>query len=390
MLVWIYGGGFRYGFSGRYLYGPSYLVRHDIILVTINYRVGPYGFMCLDTPDVPGNQGLKDQLLALRWIKEHIDAFGGNSNKITIFGESAGSMSVDFHVLSPQDENLFSQIIMQSGTTLTATFFEPFRDAPITLAEYLGYDTDDIDEAISFLATTEAKTVIAAVGATGLDFKPCLEKEFDNVDRIINRNWITADVPKIKKMPVLIGFNSQEMLTSYVFEGAEFYERTNPFHEKLKLGFDVDNDEFAGMEEMVRHFYIGEESLSEDAKWGIIDFESDYRFGHATYRTINKFIENGAGNIYSYMFSYNGERNFVKKRNNITIGGAAHADEISYMFDVSIFDRNLSPEDQLVVDRITTLWANFVKYGFVFSNIYKNINRQHSQSYCLLFRLANS
>ncbi|KOB69445.1 Uncharacterized protein OBRU01_14496 [Operophtera brumata] len=76
VLVWIFGGRFELGFYGRLLYGPKFLVRHDIILVTINYRVGPYGFMCLNIPEVPGNQGLKDQLMALRWLHENIEAFG--------------------------------------------------------------------------------------------------------------------------------------------------------------------------------------------------------------------------------------------------------------------------------------------------------------------------
>lgn len=65
VLVWIPGGGFTIGFGNRYLYGPKYLIRHDVVVVSINYRLGPYGFMCLDTPGVPGNQGLKDQVLLI-------------------------------------------------------------------------------------------------------------------------------------------------------------------------------------------------------------------------------------------------------------------------------------------------------------------------------------
>lgn len=105
VLVWIYGGRFNRGFSGRYLYGPSNLVRHDIILVTLNYRLGPYGFMCLDNPEVLGNQGLKDQQIAIKWVNDNIDAFGGDANKITLFGESAGAASVGMHL--HQEEGLF-------------------------------------------------------------------------------------------------------------------------------------------------------------------------------------------------------------------------------------------------------------------------------------------
>ncbi|KOB73567.1 Uncharacterized protein OBRU01_10551 [Operophtera brumata] len=135
VLVWIYGGGFSIGFSGRHLYGPGYLVRHDIILVTLNYRLGPYGFMCLDNPAVPGNQGLKDQRIALKWVKDNIEAFGGDANKITIFGESAGASSVDLH-LYYQEERLFEQVIMQSGSALSPwAVLEPDTSVPLALAE---------------------------------------------------------------------------------------------------------------------------------------------------------------------------------------------------------------------------------------------------------------
>ncbi|XP_053600204.1 juvenile hormone esterase-like [Plodia interpunctella] len=359
VLIWVYGGGFSIGFSGRYLYGPKYIVRHDVILVTINYRLGPYGFMCLDTADVPGNQGLKDQLLALRWVKHNIEAFGGDSNKITAFGESAGGIAVDFHLLSPH-ELLFNQVILNSGTTLLPTFYEPIKNAPIILAQYLGLDTDDMDEAISFLANLDTNSVITAAAALNLEFKTCVEQEFDNVDRFITQNWINAPVPKVRNMPVLIGFNNQELLTTYGLETATFYDDLIKY--KLSIGFDVDNEEFEGMEELVRQFYIGDESITDKVRYEIIDFESDYKFNHPTFRSIKKYIENGAGNIFNYVFSYAGGRNFAKHLNNITFGGAAHADELGYLFDMS-FWKQISDEDQLIVDLMTTMWTNFVKHG---------------------------
>lgn len=106
-MIHIHGGGFSIGFAGRFAYGPSFLVKHDVILVTLNYRLGPYGFMCLHTPEVPGNQGLKDQLIALRWIRDNIESFGGDANVITVLGGSAGARSIDLHLLS-RHEKLFA------------------------------------------------------------------------------------------------------------------------------------------------------------------------------------------------------------------------------------------------------------------------------------------
>lgn len=87
-MVYIHGGAFYLGSGDGH--GPDLLVNKDVILVTLNYRLGPYGFLSLGTSEYSGNMGLKDQLAALKWVKRNIDNFGGDANRITIFGESAG------------------------------------------------------------------------------------------------------------------------------------------------------------------------------------------------------------------------------------------------------------------------------------------------------------
>ena len=101
VMVWLHGGGFHMGSGGTDLYGPGYLMEEDVVLVTLNYRLGPLGFLSLPQGGVSGNAGLKDQRMALRWVRENIAAFGGDPNKVTIFGESAGGTSVLLHQLSP-------------------------------------------------------------------------------------------------------------------------------------------------------------------------------------------------------------------------------------------------------------------------------------------------
>ena len=92
VLFWIHGGGFSLGW-GDMGTGPDYFLESGVLLVTINYRLGPMGFMALEgRDDITGNQGLKDQLMALRWIKKNIANFGGDPNRITIAGESAGAI----------------------------------------------------------------------------------------------------------------------------------------------------------------------------------------------------------------------------------------------------------------------------------------------------------
>ena len=91
VFFWIHGGGFVLG-SGDIGVGPDYLLESGLVVVTINYRLGPMGFMALEGSSIAGNQGLKDQLMALRWVKENIANFGGDPNRITIAGESAGAV----------------------------------------------------------------------------------------------------------------------------------------------------------------------------------------------------------------------------------------------------------------------------------------------------------
>ncbi|XP_068627181.1 esterase FE4-like [Battus philenor] len=358
VLVWIYGGGFQIGFAGTYVYGPKYLVRHDIILVTLNYRVGPYGFMCLDTPEVPGNQGLKDQLGALRWIKENVEAFGGDPNKITIFGESAGGVSVDFHLLSEQ-EKLFNQVILQSGTAQGPwSVRESNRDTPAMIARQLGFETDDLGEALNFLATVEPELVIAATSGLPISLRPCVEKDFEGVEKFIVKHPHNSDIPKAKTTTILTGYNNHEMLTFNPGQGND--DTLNLFGDNLRDAFNLNEDR--DLETLVRQYYVGDEPMSEDLRWHLVDFLSDFTFNYPVHRSIGKYLENG-GKVFHYIFSYSGDRNFVKYRQNITEGGAAHADEISYLFDVSFFPQPPTEEDQLVIDRITALWANFAKYG---------------------------
>ena len=92
-----------------------YWVVHDLVLVTINYRLGPLGFLTLGTDDAPGNQGLWDQHLALTWVQENIARFGGDPNLVTLAGESAGSFSATYHLFNPSSEGLFRRVIAQSG-----------------------------------------------------------------------------------------------------------------------------------------------------------------------------------------------------------------------------------------------------------------------------------
>ncbi|XP_069973879.1 acylcarnitine hydrolase-like [Penaeus vannamei] len=117
VMVWIHGGAFLVGGAGEY--GPLPLLTRDVVLVTLQYRLGTLGFLSTEDPALPGNLGLKDQTAALRWVRENIRDLGGDPDKVTVFGQGAGAASAHLQVLSPQAEGLFRRAILQSGNALS-------------------------------------------------------------------------------------------------------------------------------------------------------------------------------------------------------------------------------------------------------------------------------
>jgi para-nitrobenzyl esterase len=116
VMVWIHGGAFTMGSSSTPWYdGAGFAVDHDVVMVSLNYRLGVLGFTHLDEFGGSGGLGILDQVAALRWVRDNIAAFGGDAGNVTIFGESAGAMSVGTLLAVPSAAGLFHKAILQSG-----------------------------------------------------------------------------------------------------------------------------------------------------------------------------------------------------------------------------------------------------------------------------------
>ncbi|XP_049865272.1 esterase FE4-like [Pectinophora gossypiella] len=351
VLVWIHGGGFGSRSAGEFI--PSNLVKQGIIVVTINYRLGPYGFLCLDNPSVPGNQGIKDQYAALQWIKTNIGAFGGNPYEVTLGGESAGSASVLYHLYSPNDK-LYNKIIIQSDTPQNeGMFVKKDVNAAIKIAENLGFSTTDTEQALEFLKNTSPNLVVAAAKEANLQLKPCKEQSFDGVDNIIESNpFSLSNQRKVRNTPVLIGHTSKEHMGVLLDMYGSDYLKGNPFYDKLKNNFNLDENVLNKAADIVKYFYVGDSSLSEAQLPVLEDFDSDFVFYHPVQRTVTNLLNDNAKAVYQYLFKYVGDSE---------ADGAAHAAENDYLFYSSEIPRN--EEDKLMIERMATLWTNFVKYG---------------------------
>ncbi len=127
VMVWIHGGSLRNGSSSMPLYDGHAFARDGVVLVSINYRLGVEGFGVF--PDAPDNRGLLDQVAALEWVRDNIAAFGGDPGNVTVFGESAGAISIGALLTSPRAKRLFHRAIMQSGPRTRPRARRPARSS---------------------------------------------------------------------------------------------------------------------------------------------------------------------------------------------------------------------------------------------------------------------
>ncbi|KAJ8036382.1 Acetylcholinesterase [Holothuria leucospilota] len=220
VMVFIHGGGYTTGSSMAHNYDgiPLAAVGH-VVMVTINYRLGALGF--LDTGDdaSPGNFGLLDQVEALRWIRRNIRAFGGDNSSITIFGESAGAGSVDFHVTSKLSRDLFDQAILESGTAVTPWSYQDYYEQnkvneAFRLGGLLNCTTTDTQQLVECLRQVDDMLIEKTVSLNTIRMGPTIDGVF------LDESPITmTERGDFKHCPMIVGFNRDEgtLLMPYIF-----------------------------------------------------------------------------------------------------------------------------------------------------------------------------
>lgn len=186
-LVWIYGGSFTYGSISLDVYDGRYLAaKQGVIVASMQYRMGVMGFLYSGTDDAPGNMGLLDQQLAVKWIYDNIERFGGDSSKITLIGESAGAVSISHHLLAPSSWPYFNNAIMLSTTSLAPWAIDKPADVlglTLTLAEQMDCEDADLREIIKCLRSANASVLESKQWYLGIEknigtFSPTVDGKF--------------------------------------------------------------------------------------------------------------------------------------------------------------------------------------------------------------------
>lgn len=371
VMVWIYGGAFFAGNSNTSLYGPDFFLEEDVVFVSFNYRLGAAGFLALGHPEAVGNAGMKDQVLALRWVQDNIAAFGGDPDQVTIFGESAGAVSVGLHTLSDQSKGLFKQVIMESGTPLCQWGFHSPNKANQNgrdLAWELGYTGDSDDNLVKFLQDAPIKEMVTTTGRVEfgvLPFRPTIE----NPDIVNDDSSFLTECPidiyksgNMKKAPTLMGFNKNEAVFFINFfvgkDGHQSQILSNILNNTMGISGIVDKA-LEAIETVT--FDLTPEAITESS----LNILNDI-FMKAPIDLVQKYIaqNNGDEPLFYYMLSYQSKWN-VHEMVGSSLNGTGHMDDIGYLFNVQALQAPTDPKHFFNVFRkkMVSMWTNFAKYG---------------------------
>lgn len=385
VMFWIHGGAYLSGSGNDEMFGPEFLVRQDVILVTINYRLEVLGFLCLDTEEVPGNAGMKDQVAALKWVNNNIASFGGDPKNITIFGESVGAASVSYHLVSPMTKGLFKRAICHSGVA-TCWWGEVIeaRERAIALAEQLGYDSKTDGTLYDFFksqpkeALVKIKAPLTFSEDQRLGFELSLgivsEKQFGDNERFFHGNiYDYLDIGIHEGVEVITGYTEDEGVILYIFaEHQKMLAQANsiltyftPKHIALNSPVKQQID----VARKIKDFYMNENSSRAD--WEkLARFHSFETLKYDIIKWAKICASANKNKIYFFKFSCKSERNIacrLMKLEDVTGGKqvSCHVDDLFYIFDSRAAEAKVDMKSKTfrMIDNITKLWTNFAKYG---------------------------
>lgn len=369
VLVYFHGGGLVAGSGSEPRYAGERMARRGMIVITANYRLGIFGFFAHPSltsesqNHASGNYGFLDQVAALKWIKTNIKAFGGNPDRITIAGESAGSVSVSALMCSPLSKNLFAQAIGSSGSLMGALPPVPLKDA-----EKVG---ENFAQKNGYRSIEDMRAVPA---------KKLLEMKAGRFSSVIDGYFLPKKPMEIyskgeqAQVPLLVGWNSQEMVPAFLLHGEE------PTLANLK---EAIKNTFGDQTDKVLEMYNITDNTSIFGKEGI-NLASDMFIAFSTWKWSDIHAKTGGEKVFLYRYCHP-RPNMVPAMANKVAGlaggvrekskrdtpkipksiGAVHSADIEYAMGNLPTNRvyDWQPEDYVISDIFQMFYANFVKTG---------------------------
>ncbi|XP_051884638.1 fatty acyl-CoA hydrolase precursor, medium chain-like [Pristis pectinata] len=359
VMVWIHGGGFMVG-SGLFYDGSSLAAYEDVVVVVIQYRLGILGFLSTGDEHMKANLGMLDQIEALKWVQENIKSFGGDPSSVTIFGESAGGVSVSLLLGSPLAKGLFHRAISESGTALFEMVFNPDPKSTVqALANKTGCGQDTSWELVSCLRNKSEEEILNLTQTTL--FAPIV------VDGI----FLTKDTEQLFEakeftvVPYMLGVTNHEAgwILSKMMNPPGWEEGMDKETSKMII-----NNTYLLTEENVQlslDYYMGDTQDRVKIRDLHLELLGDVFMLVPTIRAA-RYCRDAGCPVYLYEFQHStsifrrGRPEFVK---------ADHGDEILYVFGAAFWDGdisvlgNITAEEEALTRSIMSYWANFAKNG---------------------------
>ncbi|KAF6198594.1 hypothetical protein GE061_008345 [Apolygus lucorum] len=365
VLVYVHGGGFQVGYGGA-PGNADYIMDEDVILVSIQYRVNGFGFMTLGDKIMPGNYGLKDQAMALKWVKQNIASFGGNPNSITAFGGSAGGASTHYLLKSPVCDDIVTRAVSDSGTinhiwSLGKVDFE--RQSTMAVVNEVGCTSEDHSEILTCLQGIPASQLMSAIqhhypdDPSRLTYLPVIEPE-DAEDAFMTEDLSLR--PSTKPWITSTTNGEYELIANWTHQS--FLDRLQQnLTEYLREWILTHNDDPMMVNEsatMLEVDYFKDRVRTENMRLEFAKFAADYFF---VFPVVFNMIHRGPK--WMYRFEYKGEYSGIDPATGKTWtppNVAGHAEERMFYFNSQPTKQNAA--DEAVSRRLIKYLVNFAYY----------------------------
>ncbi|XP_072171165.1 acetylcholinesterase-like [Diadema setosum] len=384
VMVWIHGGGVSEGTAMTHDYSGIPLVTvGDVIVVAINYRLGIFAQFSTEDDVAPGNYGMLDQVAALEWIYNNIEAFDGNKDDITIFGQSAGATYVNFHLLSKLSRGFFSKAILQSGSALMPWAFvhDPERERRLSreLGVAFGCDTSTSEVLVACLKLQDAdelrakgnelynigEAYLVTLDGTFLEDTPANLYEIGDFAKVPLLAGVTKDEGTL--FPILFFQDYIGTSTPPVVDRATFDVMVN-FFRSYGLNDDI-------LEDSINQEYIDwtiADYPDADYFQSLVDLGTDFYYAAPTDYVIRKHA-NAGGTVYKYFMTHEPSQSFYQYGDIVPSTPwrrAGHGEDLTFVFGMPFIDElynikayNMTAEEKTLSFKFMEFWTNFAKSG---------------------------
>lgn len=371
-------------------HGPDFLIDEDVIVVTVSYRVGIFGFLNTEDTFAEGNMGAKDVVVALRWLRHNIEYLNGDPNRVTVFGSGSAASIVASLLVSPAAEDLYERVIVQSGSAFSPA---DYRGYHFEVANKLywrlvgSFDKFDKKRLYEILSTANTDKLVS------VQYNLFDSTEMRDIQRLINSFGLSVETPNkhsfIAKKPlevydrkmtnnnvdVMMGYNTLESIKNLcgLAKHRKLLRHLN-YNFQYLLPFEgrshgYGTKSYRDIRRKIMEFYFLNGTITERSFRRYAKYTAD-QVVYPVLRQAKLHVEFSCRNVYLYRFPFNGALNVgwhAALHNSTNIQGATSGDEVCYLFRCKsvneLYSSAQTAPERHFIKKITRLWANFAKFG---------------------------